>query len=210
MNDKLKKGTTTVALVCKNGIVMGADKRATAGYTVSHKKVVKVLPVSEHMAITTAGLVSDIQLFTKIIKAQLMLLKMRRGKEPTAKEAANMLANLSYNNIRRPSMVPGIVGFLLGAWDKTGGHLFEIGVDGSLMEADDYATDGSGSRIVLGVLETLYKKDMTIEEGKELAIKSLKAAMSRDIATGNGIDILVINAKGVEYIVQKEVKTLVK
>lgn len=205
-----KHGTTTIGIVCKDGVVMAADRRATAGYLIAHKKTTKVLPVSDHMAITTAGLVSDIQLFTKIIKSQIMLLKMRKGKEPSVKEAANLLANLAYSNIRRPSMIPGIVGFLFGGYDKTGYQLYEISFDGSIMEVDDYASDGSGSSVAIGVLETLYKKDLSVEEGKEIAVRALTAAMSRDSATGNGIDVLVISPSGVEYAVQKEVKAIVK
>jgi len=205
-----KHGTTTIAIVCKDGVVMAADRRATAGYLIAHKKTTKVLPVSDHMAITTAGLVSDIQLFTKIIRGQIMLLKMRKGKEPSVKEAANLLANLAYSNIRRPSMIPGIVGFLFGGYDKTGYQLYEISFDGSIMEIDDYASDGSGSSVAIGVLETLYKKDLSVEEGKDIAVRALTAAMSRDSATGNGIDVLVINPSGVEYVISKEVKSIVK
>lgn len=205
-----KHGTTTIGIVCKDGVVMAADRRATAGYLIAHKKTTKVIPVSDHMAITTAGLVSDIQLFTKIIRGQIMLLKMRKGKEPSVKEAANLLANLAYSNIRRPSMIPGIVGFLFGGYDKTGYQLYEISFDGSIMEVDDYASDGSGSSVAIGVLETLYKKDLSVDEAKEIAVRALTAAMSRDSATGNGIDVLVITPSGVEYAVQKEVKSIVR
>jgi len=205
-----KHGTTTLGIVCKDGLVMAADRRATAGYMLAHKKTIKVLPVSDHMAITTAGLVSDIQLFTKIIKAQIMLLKIRKGKEPSVKEASNLLANLAYSNIRRPSMIPGIVGFLFGGYDKSGYKLYEISFDGSIMEVDDYASDGSGSSVALGVLETLYKKDLSVEEAKEIAVRALTAAMSRDVATGNGMDVIVITPSGVEYAIEKEVKTVVK
>ncbi|MBI5797396.1 proteasome subunit beta [Candidatus Woesearchaeota archaeon] len=205
-----KHGTTTLGMICKDGIIMAADRRATAGYLIANKNTTKVLPVSDHMAITTAGLVSDIQLFTKIIKSQIMLLKMRKGKEPSTKEAANLLANLAYSNIRRPSMIPGIVGFLFGGWDKSGYSLYEISFDGSIMDIDDYASDGSGSAVAMGVLETLYRKDLSVEEGKEVAVKALTAAMSRDSATGNGIDVILINQDGVKYIVEKEVKSVVK
>jgi proteasome beta subunit len=205
-----KKGTTTVGIVCKDGLVMAADRRATAGFLIANKKTTKVLPVSEHMAITTAGLVSDIQLFTKIIKAQIMLLKIRKGKEPSVKEAASLLANLAYTNIRRPSMIPGIVGFLFGGYDKSGYSLYEISFDGSIMPVDDYASDGSGSTVALGVMETLYKPGLSLEDGKELAVKALTAAMSRDAATGNGIDVIVITPKGAEYAIEKEVKSIVK
>lgn len=204
MDEKLKHGTTTVGIVCKEGIVLAADKRTSAGTLIADRNTKKVQQISDHMAITTAGLVSDAQLFTKIIKAQLALLSIRKGKEPTVKEAVNLLASMSYNNIRQPSMVPGIVGFLLGGYDREGIHLYELGIDGSITESTDYRTDGSGSIIALGVLETLYKKDCTIEEGVKLALKTISAALRRDTATGDGIDVIVVSADGVKTVISKE------
>jgi len=194
-----KKGTTTVGIICKDGIILAADNRATAGTLIANKAVQKVVQVSDYMAMTTAGLVSDIQLFTKIIKAQIMLLKLRKGKEPCVKEAANMLGNLAYTNIRRPSMIPGFVGFLFAGHDKSGQHLYELTFDGTVLEADDYATDGSGSTVVLGVLETLYKENMTVEQGVELAERCIQTAIQRDSATGNGIHVAVITKDGVNF-----------
>lgn len=207
---KVKHGTTTVGIVCKNGIVMAADKRTSAGYFVADKKTLKIQQITDHMAITTSGLVSDAQLFTRIIRAQLKLLGIRKGKEPTVEEAANLLASLSYMNIRRPSMVPGIVGFLLGGVDKIGQSLYELGIDGSISKADDYRSDGSGSTVAIGVLETLYRKDMSLEEGIEVALKAINAAVQRDLATGNGIDIIVITKDGVRTVMSKMIDMTVR
>tara|TARA_Y100000310_G_C20663799_1_gene806312 strand:- start:1647 stop:2282 length:636 start_codon:yes stop_codon:yes gene_type:complete len=202
-----KKGTTTVGLVCKDGIVLAADKRATAGTRIAKgTRIDKVVQVADYMAMTTAGLVSDIQLFTKIIKSQLMLLKMRKTKEPGVKEAASLLGNLAYSNIRRPSMIPGIVGFLFAGSDKTGCSLYEVAFDGTVLKVDTFASDGSGSSIALGVLETLYRPNMTTVEATEIAIRALQSAIERDSATGNGLDVAVINEKGVKFVEHKTVK----
>jgi len=209
MEKDVKKGTTTIGIVCKDGIVLAADKRASAGYRVANKREKKVRQISDHMAITTAGLVSDAQLFTKIIRAQLKLLKIRNNKEPAVKEAANLLASLTYTNIRRPSMVPGIVGFLLGGVDKKGAHLYEIGIDGSISKSEDYLSDGSGSSYAIGVLETLYKQDINLEEGVKLAVKAINAALQRDLATGNGIDVYTVTAEGVKKVLTKNIENKV-
>ncbi len=210
IENKLHHGTTTVGIVCKDGVVLAADRRTSAGYLVADKKTKKVKQISDHMAITTAGLVSDAQLFTRIIRAQLKLLQIRKGKEPSVKEAANLLASLSYVNIRRPSMVPGIVGFLLGGADKYGYHLYELGIDGSISKADDYKSDGSGSIVAMGVLETLYKKDLSTEEAVPIAVKCINAALQRDLATGNGIDVFVVNKDGVKSVFAKELDMTIK
>jgi proteasome beta subunit len=206
MNKKLlRTGTTTVGLVCKDGIVLAADRRASAGYMVADKKSRKVVPINDDIAITTAGLVSDIQLLTKVIKAQLKLIEIRRGKKSTVKQAANLLGGMVYSNIRRMSMIPGIVGFILGGKDLSGFHLYNLGIDGSITEVDDYAADGSGMQFATGVLESSYRKDMTVSEGIKVAVAAVNTAIQRDIATGNGIDVFTITKDGVKIVFEKEI-----
>ena len=196
----VKKGTTTVGLVCKDGIVLAADKRASAGNLVANRKMDKVHTINDDMAITMAGLVSDAQLILKLVRAELRLKKIRTAENPTVKETGNLLANIFYQNIRKMSMVPGIVSFLLGGKDDKGFNLYEIGVDGSLSPAEDYVSTGSGSMMAFGVLETLYNKEMNVKEGTALAKKAINAAMRRDMPTGDGIDIFTITEKGAHKI----------
>jgi proteasome beta subunit len=203
--DLMKTGTTTVGIVCKDGVILGADRRASAGYMVADKKAQKVIKINDEMAITIAGLVSDAQLISKIIRAQLKLLEVRKSKKSTVKQAANLLAGLVYNNIRRMSMIMSVVGFLLAGKDDKGYHLFNIGIDGSLSEMEDYVCDGSGMMFATGVLESSYKKNMSIDEGVKLAVQALNAALQRDIATGNGIDIMAITKDGVNFVLRKEI-----
>ena len=185
---------------------MAADRRATMGYMIAHKKTSKIFPINEDMALTIAGTVSDAQLLVKIIKAQLRLDNIRRSKKSSVKEAANLIGSLSYNNIRKFSTIPGIVGFILGGRDDLGYHVYEIGVDGSVSDHDDYACDGSGSIFALVVFESSYNKDMNVDEGVKLALKALNAALQRDTASGSGYDIYVINKDGVKKVLEKELK----
>ncbi len=191
-HEPIKTGTTTLGIVCKDGIVLAADKRATAGHFIANKMTDKVFPIAENVAVTIAGVVSDAQMLSKVIKAELKLKQIRTGENFDVKGSANLLAGMAYENVRRMSMVPSIVGFLLAGFDETGVHLYEIGVDGSLFEQKRFVSDGSGSIFAYGVLESSYKEDMSLEEATELARVSLKTAMSRDSASGDGFDIYVI------------------
>ena len=208
IQDNVKKGTTTVGIVCKEGIVLAADKRATMGYDfVADKKVDKIYQITENMAITTAGTVSDAQLITKLIKAELNLKRIRTEKESNVKETANLLGTIVYQNIRKFSPILGITGFLLGGKDNTGFHLYELAPDGSVMEYDDYMADGSGMISALSVLDTLYKKGLSIEDGIKLSIKCVNAAIQRNTATGEGIDVWTITKDGVKKVLTKRIET---
>ena len=200
----MKTGTTTVAIICKDGIVLSADKRATSGYLISWKKFDKVIPINENIVVTVAGTVSDVQLLVRYLKAELKLKDIRTGRETSLREASSLLANFVYNNIRRYSLIPGISHFIMAGKDSTGMHLYDISPDGSIVEVDDYISSGSGSVMAFGVLETLYRKGLTVDEGIKLAAKSINAAVQRDIASGNGIDIVTVTKDGVKKVYSQE------
>ncbi|MEK6905508.1 MAG: proteasome subunit beta [Nanoarchaeota archaeon] len=201
----LKTGTTTVGIVCKDGIVLAADKRATAGHMIVDKRADKVHVISDDFAVTIAGNVSDAQLTIKLIRAELKLKEVRTYKKPSAKEAANLLGGILFSSIRRPSMLPGIAHFLLGGKDVHGLHLYDLFPDGSITRITDFISSGSGSVFAYGVLETQYKKDMTTDEAVALAVKSVNTALQRDSASGNGIDVIVINEKEIKRVMHKEI-----
>ncbi|MBI5391463.1 proteasome subunit beta [Candidatus Woesearchaeota archaeon] len=204
----LKTGTTTLGIVCKDGVILAADKKVTlGGQIVSSKKFEKVVVLNEDMAITFAGLVSDVQLLTKLIKAQIKLDELRKGKKIKIKEAANILGNLVYQNVRKMSMVQGITGFLFAGRDQEGIQLYQLGVDGSLGKYDDYTTDGSGMMFATGVLEAGWKSDVTVEEGIKLAIKAVSAAMERDTGSGGGIDVVAVTKDGAKKVFAKQLET---
>jgi proteasome beta subunit len=204
--DIKKTGTTTLGLVCKDGIILAADRRATAGHFIAAKKVEKVLKITDNIAVTIAGTVSDIQLLAKIIKAELKLKQIRTGKVNTVKEAVNLLAGIVYSNIRKFSLIPGISHFIVGGKDEFGFHLYDLGADGSITEEDEFVSSGSGSVMVYGLLETVYKKDMLTKDAVKLAVKGINAALQRDSASGDGVIVYAITDKGVEKVLDKELE----
>ncbi|HIH11542.1 TPA: proteasome subunit beta [Candidatus Woesearchaeota archaeon] len=203
---QLKTGTTTVGIMCKDGVVLAADKRATAGSMIVDKHAEKVHIISDDVALTIAGGVSDAQLMIKLIRAELKLKEIRTNKRPSMKEAANLLGGFLYSNIRRMSMLPGIVHFLLAGKDTQGLHLYDLYPDGSVTKVRDYVSSGSGSVFAYGVLETQYKSDITTNDAIKLAVKSVNTALQRDSASGNGIDVIVITPKEIKRVLQKEVE----
>ncbi len=194
--EELKTGTTTLAIKCKDGIIVAADRRVTAGHMIANKDFSKVFPIEDNMLITTAGSVSDVQLLIKLLKAELRLKRLRTHTNVTVSAAANLLSGMVYSNIRKFSSIPGISHFIFAGYDATGHHVYDIYPDGSIAKVSDFISSGSGSVFVFGVLETLYKPGMSTEEGEQLAKKAMNASLQRDSASGNGIDIFVIDNKG--------------
>lgn len=202
----MKTGTTTVGIVYKGGIILAADKRVTTGNFIPNKSVEKVHNVTDSIAVTIAGTASDAMFLIKLMRSELKLKSIRTGIDPSVQQAANFAARMVFQNIRTPSMIPGITHFLMAGNDESGNYLYDIFPDGSISAIKDYISSGSGSVMAYGVLETLYKPDMTEDEAMDLAIKCINAAIQRDTASGQGIDVFAVNDKGAKRIFEKELE----
>lgn len=203
----LKTGTTILGIICKDGIVMAADRQTTAGTIVMNKIKQKAVQINDYLVISGAGNASDIEMQKKIISAQLRLKELKSKKRPTVKEAANLIGMITYQNIRQPSMIPSMVGTLIGGFNEDGTtELFTIEPAGTSIKVEEYdANFGSGMPYVLGLLERQYKKDMTIEKGVDLAIEAIKSSTQRDLGSGYGIDVFTITKDGIKQVVEQEI-----
>jgi proteasome beta subunit len=125
----------------------------------------------------------------KVAKAERRLMELRRGFQLTVKESARLIANLAYSGLK--NYQPYFVELIVAGVDQEGGHIFAADMSGAIT-SEDFASSGSGSPIAYGVLESVYNKDITNEQAKEIANRAVSAAMERDPGSGNGIDVLMI------------------
>ena len=203
----VKTGTTTIGIICKEGIVLAADKRATSDHFISDKNVQKVIKLADNIAVTIAGGVSDIQMVLKLTKAELELKRIRTKHLPTVKEAANLFAGIVYQNIRKFSTIIGVSHFIIGGVDSDGFSLYDVAPDGAVSKKDDYATSGAyGAIMAYSTLENEWKPNLPIEEGKRMALSVLRTAVKRDASVGNGINLVVIDKKGVGEITLEKIE----
>ena len=123
------------------------------------------------------------------------------------KEAANFIAMMTYRNIRQPTMIPSIVGTLVGGFNEDGTtELFSVEPAGTVVKVEDYdANFGSGMPFVLGFLEREYNEDIDIEKGVELVLEAIKSSTQRDIGSGYGIDIWAIKKEGIKHEIAQEI-----
>jgi len=206
-NSILKTGTTVIGIVCKEGVVMAADRQTTAGSIVMRKDTRKAVQINDYLVFSGCGVSSDIRRAEKLIAAELRLKELKSRSRPTVKQAANLLASINYSGIRQPSMIPFQAGILLAGFNEDGTvELYSIEPAGSAVKVEDYdANFGSGMPYVLGLLERQYKKDLSINEGVELAKEALKSSTQRDVASGYGVDIYTITKEGIKKVVSQEI-----
>ncbi len=206
-NSILKTGTTILGIVCKDGVVMAADRQITAGTHIIGKKFKKVVQINDYLVGSWTGAVADAQRLGKVIAAELRLKELRSKSRPSVKQAANLTGAITYSQVRQMSMIPSIVGMLVAGFNEDGTtELYTIEPAGSVIKIEDYdANFGSGMPYVLGLLERQYKKDISVKEGVELAKEALKASTQRDVGSGYGIDIFTITKDGIKKVVEQEI-----
>ncbi|MBL7118629.1 archaeal proteasome endopeptidase complex subunit beta [Candidatus Bathyarchaeota archaeon] len=185
-------GATTIGLVCSDGVILASEKRVAYGNIVLSKTAKKVFKITDRVGAACAGLISDMQVLTKQIAAHAKIFKFDTGKPMLVRAVAKATANVLFGRRFSPYITQTIVG---GIDDEP--KIYVLDPVGSLIE-DKYAAIGSGAEIAIGILESEYKPDITVKEGEELAVKTLKSAISRDVFSGNGIDILIVDRKGIE------------
>lgn len=185
------KGTTTVGVVCTDGVILSSDTRVTMGYFVAHKKGKKIYRIDDHLAMTIAGTVADAQRVVDILKVNAHLYKLNIGRRMPVSSAARLIANRLFSS----RLTPMITQVLVGGVDDTGAHVFSVDPFGSLTEEKCVAT-GSGSPIAYGVLEDKYRESSMIQEILPVVVRAVDSAMKRDAASGDSFDLVVIDNKG--------------
>jgi proteasome beta subunit len=203
MTEELKKtGTTILGMVCKDGVVIATERRATMGTLIAHKATKKLYKIDNHLALATAGLVGDLQVLSRYLSAEVNLYRLKRGVQMPIKSAATLMSNI----LNQRKFYPYYVQLILGGWDINGGHIYSLDAAGGAIP-DKYTAGGSGSPYVFGVLEDQYKDNMTADEGINIATRAITAAMGRDSASGNGVDIALINGKEFKMISDEDIKS---
>lgn len=199
--DVKKTGTTTLGMVCKEGIVIATEKRATMGTLIAHKATKKLYQIDDHLALATAGLVGDLQVLARYLNAEANLYRLKREMKMPVKSAATLMSNI----LNQRKFYPYYVQLILGGYDETGGHVYSLDAAGGAIP-DKYTAGGSGSPYVFGVLEDNYHDDITVEQGIDLAVRAITAAKNRDSASGGMINVAAITKDGFKEIPEEDIK----
>ena len=204
VQEKILHGTTTVGIKATDGVVLCADMRASAGYFIANNNTMKIQKIDEHVGMTMAGGVADAQNITDILRYHANMHRIQKH-EPIPIKSLTRLTSLIFHQNRG---YPFIADILVGGYDNAGPALYNIDMFGSA-EEKNYVTTGSGSPVAYGLLEEEYHDDLTVEEAKVIALRAVKAAIVRNIGTGDGINIAIIDKNGFRLLTKDQKKSII-
>ncbi|TFG05416.1 MAG: proteasome subunit beta [Promethearchaeota archaeon] len=196
MIPKLMTGTTTMGVICEDGVVLATESQATMGYLVASKEATKLFKINSRIGMTIAGGVADCQQVVKQLTALLAIRELELGKPTLVKAAAQLTAVMLFQS----RMFPYYSALLIGGFDEEGSHLYSLDPFGSLIEEKQFTSVGSGSIVGFGVLEAGYNSKMKIKDGVELVKRAINAARKRDIASGGKIQIATLTKDGFNFV----------
>ncbi|KAJ8509093.1 hypothetical protein ONZ45_g8710 [Pleurotus djamor] len=187
-------GTTIVGCLFKDGIVLGADTRATEGDIVADKNCEKIHFISESIRCCGAGTAADTEFTTALISSNIELHALTTGRKPRVVTAMTMLKQMLFR-------YQGHIGaaLVLGGVDSTGAHLFTIHPHGSTDKLP-YVTMGSGSLAAMAVFESDWRPDMSRDEALALVTAAISAGIFNDLGSGSNVDACIITKDHTEML----------
>lgn len=185
-------GATAIGITYQDGIVLAAEKRISYGNFVVNKNTKKIFPITDQVASACAGMVADMQVLSRQVGALAKIRKLETRREMATNSVAKLMSVIMFERRYFPLLTQVIVGGV-----QTTPEIYTLDPLGSLLP-DNYAAVGTGAELALGLIDSEYKKNMSEDTSKKLAIKAIKSSVQRDSASGDGIDILTITKKGIE------------
>ena len=185
-------GATAVGITYNGGLVLASERRIAYGNFVVSKTTKKTFVITPHVGAACAGLVADMQILSLQVSALAKIRKMEIKRDVPPNTVAKMMSNMMYERRFFPLLTQVIVGGLVGS-----PVIFTLDPLGSVLP-DDYAAVGTGAEMALGILDQQYKKELNEADATDLAVKSVRAAIMRDSASGDNIDVLVIDKNGIK------------
>ncbi|HEY7756967.1 MAG TPA: archaeal proteasome endopeptidase complex subunit beta [Nitrososphaeraceae archaeon] len=185
-------GATAIGITYQDGIVLAAEKRISYGNFVVNKNTRKIFPITDQVASACAGMVADMQVLARQVEALAKIRKLETRREMATNSVAKLMSVIMFERRYFPLLTQVIVGGV-----QTTPEIYTLDPLGSLLP-DNYAAVGTGAELALGLIDSEYKKNMSEDTSKKLAIKAIKSSVQRDSASGDGIDILTITKKGIE------------
>jgi len=94
----VKTGTTIAGLLYKDGVILGADTRATAGSIVADKNCAKIHRIAPRIYCCGAGTAADTEMTTRSIESQMELLRLNTGREVPVVASSRLLKQMLFRH----------------------------------------------------------------------------------------------------------------
>ncbi len=174
----VRQGTSALGLVCKDGVVLIADKRVLEKFIVP-KSVEKVFQVDEHIGATASGIISDARILIERAQVLSQQHKVTYDGEIDLQSLVKEICNVKQAYTQYGGARPFGVSIIFAGIDNNEPKLFLTDVTGIFFEYKATAI-GEGETELKSILDKEYKETLTVEDGIKLGVRALKKVLGKE------------------------------
>jgi 20S proteasome subunit beta 3 len=187
-------GAAIIGMAGKNCVAIASDNRLGAQLQTVATDFKKVFKMDDKLFVGLAGLASDVQTMHNLLKFRQNLYELREERSLSPKVFSNLLSSVLYEKRFGPYFIEPVV---VGMDEKNEPFLSAMDLIGAPSYHEDFVVSGTATANMLGLCETLYKKDMEPEELFETISQCLLASVDRDALSGWGAVVHIVTKDGV-------------
>lgn len=185
--EAVKRGTTTVGMKFKDGVVLIVDKRI-ASRLMEPKSIEKIFQIDSHIGCATSGLVADARILVDQARVIAQINKITYDENMGVEELVKRICDYKQNYTQYGGVRPFGTALLVAGVDDLGEHLFETDPSGALVSYKA-GSIGAGRNAVMEVFEESYQEGMAQDDAVVLGLKALKKATEEDKLNPKAVEI---------------------
>ena len=169
--EAVKRGTTTVGLKFKDGVVLIIDKRITSRL-IEPSSIEKIFMIDDHIGCATSGLVADARALIDRARIDAQINEITYDEKIQIKTLVKRICDFKQTYTQYGGVRPFGTALLIAGVDETGPRLFSTDPSGALMEYKA-SSEGSGRSGAMAYFEENYKENLSSEEAIDMGIKAM-------------------------------------
>lgn len=204
--EAVKKGTTSVGLVFRDGVILGTVKQIVK--LIVPGTIEKLFKVDDHIGVVAAGLLADARVLVNQLMVKAQVNRITYGEAMDIWSLAKVLGDRMQLSTLYAGLRPFGVTFLVGGVDTKGPHLIEADPSGMLYEWNAYAI-GRGAQIANKIFRDKHKGNMDEKSALKLVINTIKKAEKvSDLAKSLELAIIRQKGKKLEALTEDKIRKL--
>jgi len=188
--EAVKRGTTTVGVKFKDGVVLIVDKRLSSKL-IEPKSIEKIFKIDSHIGCATSGLVADARALVDRARIECQVNAFNYSEDLAVETLVKKICDFKQSYTQYGGVRPFGTAMLMAGIDASGPHLYETDPSGAMM-AYKAGGIGAGRNEVMEVFEKDFKDNMTQNQAVNLGLKALSAANENNLKS-EVVEIAIIN-----------------
>jgi proteasome alpha subunit len=186
--EAVKRGTTSLGIRYKDGVVLAVDKRITSKL-VEAESIEKIFQIDDNIGAATSGLVADARVLIDRARLEAQAHRITYNESIDIEILAKKICDFKQLYTQHGGVRPFGIALLLAGVNKTP-RLFETDPSGALIEYKATAI-GAGRATAMEIFEEKYKEDISKDAAIELGLKVMKEVTEGKISEET-IEVAVI------------------